>query len=86
MDTFCPITRTPLDEIVHPVAIRETPSIVFELTALSIWIRRAHSNPMTRNPVLWSDIILLEDSDETNELLQHEMSVRASPFIFVHPV
>ena len=72
MELFCPITFTPLNEIIHPVAIRETPDIIFEFTALACWIRKTHTNPMTRSPVLWSDIILLGPG--TKNLLEHEMS------------
>jgi hypothetical protein len=72
MDLFCPISFTPLNEIIHRVAIRETPDIIFEFTALACWIRKTHTNPMTRSPVLWSDIILLDPATKT--LLEHEMS------------
>ena len=71
-NAVCPIT---FDKIIHPVTVRETPTAVYELAALAKWIRQTHSNPMTRSPVLWSDLILLEDSEEAKEILKHEMSV-----------
>ena len=76
---ICPITRTPFSDLENPVSLRGYPQHIFEMTALAHWIHIAGTNPLTRRPVSFQDIIVLDAAqgkqkrDKTINLL-HELS------------
>jgi hypothetical protein len=78
---ICPITRTTFSDLENPVSLRGYPQHIFEMTTLAHWIHIAGTNPLTRRPVSFQDIIVpdagsaqgKQKRDKTINLL-HELS------------
>ena len=63
-EQVCPITLLPVNELRHPVVIRDYPAQQYELTSLWKWVLIHSRHPLTSRPCALSDIVPVRGRSE----------------------
>jgi hypothetical protein len=73
-DAVCPITLSPIHDLIHPAIIISTPTQPYELESLWKWILLSKRHPLSGETCCLCDIAALElpwnDGQQTENLLE----------------
>ena len=69
----CPITLTDMHSLDFPVRIKKSTDAVYELHALSRWLKVSKTDPLTRKRISWNQIIPAgRSTKKIRQLILHE--------------